>query len=310
MEYQKIKLPQMNPKQVADEIGDFVINKIVRMGKNGGVIGLSGGVDSTTSTALTQKAFIKYNAMKPKARFNKYKATNPETNLELVVYMLPSKLNPKADENDATKVAKKLGIRYEIHNISPIVEAYYCANPEIFNIVNDFHKGNLMARIRANILSTKSAVENKLVIGTGNKDEDFGIGYFTLFGDGAVHLSPLGNLSKRLVRQMATYLGFKDPAQREPTAGLEPGQTDFKDLGYNYDAVELVITGLEQGFGLEELVKDKDVIATLEPQLKLTDKFRTVREAVKNIWNRHYNIALPKMQIIHPQTAPVTLEYK
>ena len=69
------------------------------------------------------------------------------------------------------------------------------------------------------------------VIGTGNRDEDYGVGYYTLFGGGAVHLSPIGNLPKRMVREMAAYLGFDDLAERVSTAGLEPGQTCFKDLG-------------------------------------------------------------------------------
>jgi len=82
-----------------------------------------------------------------------------------------------------------------------------------------------------------------LVVGTGNKDEDFGVAYYTLFGDGAVHLSPIGNLPKRLVREMAAYLGFDDLAGRVSMAGLEPGQTSFKDLGCDYEFAEVVLAG-------------------------------------------------------------------
>jgi NAD+ synthetase len=166
-----------------------------------------------------------------------------------------------------------------------------------------------MSRIRANILSTKSATEKKCVIGTGNKDEDFGIGYYTLFGDGAVHMSPIGNLSKRLVRQMAEYLGFAETAKREPTAGLEPGQTDAKDLGYGYDAVEIVLEGLRQGFAAEILSQHPQVRGTIEPMLAVS-KFSNVQQVVDDILKRHYTMALPKQEIIHPPAADVTLEYR
>ena len=292
----KIKLPTMDPEKVADEIGDFIVKTILKIKKTGAVIGLSGGVDSTVVAALTKRAFEKYNAE------NK----NSDQKLELVGYMLPSSTNQQADKDDAIKVAEKLGIRYEIQSIEPIVQSYENTNPEA--IKNPYDKGNLMARIRANILSTKSATENKILLGTGNKDEDFGIGYYTLFGDGAVHLSPIGNLSKRLVRQMAEYLGFPKIAKRVATAGLEPGQTDFKDLGYGYDAVEIVINGLEQGLTPKELIKNKQIAEIIEPQLKLGEKFETVEKAIKDILNKHNNIALPKMEIIHPPTAPITLK--
>ena len=289
---QKIKLPYMNPEQVADEIGNFIVEQLARFGMTGGVIGLSGGVDSTTTAALAKRAFDRYIG---------------DEKLELVSCLLPSNVNNSADTDDGRRVAEKLGIRYELLNIQPVVEAFRATNPEAFE--KSYDLGNLMSRIRANILSTKSATEKKCVIGTGNKDEDFGIGYYTLFGDGAVHMSPIGNLSKRLVRQMAEYLGFAETAKREPTAGLEPGQTDAKDLGYGYDAVEIVLEGLRQGFAAEILSQHPQVRGTIEPMLAVS-KFSNVQQVVDDILKRHYTMALPKQEIIHPPAADVTLEYR
>jgi len=165
-----------------------------------------------------------------------------------------------------------------------------------------------MSRIRGNILNTKAATERKVLLGTGNKDEDFGVGYYTLFGDGAVHCSPIGGLSKRLVKQVARDLGFDKIADRVPTAGLEEGQTDFNDLGYDYDVVELVVEGIDQGFELEEIVVNPQVMGLVEKQISRS-KFSNVREIVRDIFSRHYYIALPKSQIIHPPIANVTLDY-
>jgi len=288
----KILLARMNLGSAAREIGDFVVNSVLNSGSTGCVIGLSGGVDSTTTAALVKKAFDDYNAKNSKK-------------LELIGYILPSNVNNPEDAEDGIKVAERLGIRYEVRSIDKIVEAYKATNSEAF--VKGYHVGNIMSRIRANVLSTKSATEKKVLAGTGNKDEDFGIGYYTLFGDGAVHISPIGNLPKRLVREMAEYLGFPDIANREPTAGLELGQTDFKDLGYGYDAVELVTEGVGQNFTADELIAHEQVKALIEKQLPKS-KFDSVSEVVYDILRRH-KIADAKAQIIHPPIAPVTLEY-
>lgn len=290
----RIKLAGMDPELVSREIGDFIVQTMLNIGATGGVIGLSGGVDSTTTAALTNNAFSRYNSGSPKKE------------LQLIGYILPSATNAPEDEQDGVKVARRLGIEYHVLDIEPVALAYRATNPEAF--LRGFDKGNLMSRIRANILSTKAATERKLVIGTGNKDEDYGIGYYTMFGDGAVHLNPIGALPKRLVREMAQYMGFPDIAYREPTAGLEKGQTDAKDLGYNYDAVEIVLEGLDQGFKPYQLPRHSQVVETIGPQLDVYGKFMSVDDAVEDILKRHRG-ALGKAEIIHPPIAPVTLWY-
>ncbi len=296
-----IKLAKMDCKQVCAQIGDFVIEAVLETGSIGCVIGLSGGVDSSTAAALIKTGFDRHNTQK-----------NQE--LELLGYILPSGINKTQDEMDAESVAKYLGIRYEIHSIEKLVESYKSTNPEAFD--NHFHKGNMISRIRANVLSTKAATENKILAGTGNKDEDFGIGYYTLFGDGAVHISPIAGLPKRLVREMAAYLSLdKQIIHREPTAGLEPGQSDFKDLGFDYDVVELVTEGLDQGFSREELGKHEQIVARVESQIKQYKKtygsalFTSVEEIVADVLERHQQ-ARGKMKIIHPPTPRITLTYE
>ena len=300
----KIKLAKMDCKQVRDEIGDFVIAAVRETASSGCVIGLSGGVDSSTAAALIKTGFDRHNA--------KHAKTHQQ--LELVGYILPSSVNPTQDEADAEAVAGALGIRYEIHSIENLVQAFQSTNPEAFE--NKFHKGNMISRIRANVLSTKAATENKILAGTGNRDEDIGIGYYTLFGDGAVHLSPIAGLPKRLVREMAAFLGLDEKIiHREPTAGLEPGQSDFKDLGYDYDVVELVSEGLRQGFSREALAKHEQIAPLIEKQIKHyasiygSRKFKSPQAVVDDVLRRHEQ-AKAKMKIIHPPTPPITLSYR
>jgi NAD+ synthase len=293
----RIKLAEMDCDKVSGEIGDFVIEQVRCAKTTGCVVGLSGGVDSSTTAALIKRAFDRYTA----------------TKYELVGYILPSSLNKLDDIKDAEGVARSLGIRCETHSIENPVEAFRSTNPEAFESI--FHKGNMISRVRANVLSTKAATEKKIVAGTGNKDEDFGIGYYTLFGDGAVHVSPIAGLSKRLVREMAAFQGLDHAiVNRIPTAGLEPGQSDYKDLGYDYDVVELVSEGLVQGLTVAELGCHPQIVPVVETQLAHyknvfgATKFTSVDQVVADILRRH-EIAKGKMQIVHPPSPKISLNY-
>jgi NH3-dependent NAD+ synthetase len=114
---------------------------------------------------------------------------------------------------------------------------------------------------------------------------------------------------------MAVYLGLDQQIiHREPTAGLEPGQSDFKDLGYDYDVVELVIEGLLQGLSAAELAGNEQVAHLAEQQMQVYQnifgetKFQTVEHVVDDILKRH-RMAKNKMQIVHPPTPKISLHY-
>jgi NAD+ synthase len=295
-----IKLPRMDCETVSREIGAFIIDSVLAIGATGCVVGLSGGVDSSTTAALINRAFAGY---KPAQG----------DDLELVGYILPTRINQEADLRDAEALVKALSIRCETHSIEKPVEAFKHTNPEAFKV--NYHRGNLISRVRANILSTKAATERKIIAGTGNRDEDFGIGYYTLFGDGAVHISPIAGLSKRLVREMALFLGLDESiVTRVPTAGLEPGQSDYKDLGYDYDVVELITEGLEQGFTDRQVATHHQVLPLVEKQIEQyrsvygETQLDSVEKVVADIYRRHQT-ALGKVKIVHPPTPQISLSY-
>ena len=297
----QIRLPSMDCETVCREIGDFVSSTVEHVGASGCVIGLSGGVDSSTTAAVIHRAFKDHE-----------KEGGPA--YELVGYIIPSRVNIDQDVKDALTLAETLGLRFEVCDIETVISAFRSTNPEAFH--NAYHRGNLISRVRANVLSTKAATENKVLAGTGNKDEDFGIGYYTLFGDGAVHISPISGLSKRLVREMAAFLKVPDHIiHRVPTAGLEPDQSDFKDLGYGYDLVEMVSEGFAQGLSREDMSGHEQVVPLAHQDRERYrssfghDKFSSVEEMIADIESRHRQ-AQRKMRIIHPPGPTVTLRYE
>lgn len=305
----RILLPRVSSERAVREIGQAIVRKVLAMGKSGVVLGLSGGSDSTVVAGITKRAFDAYNRQNP-----------DKPQLEVVGMILPSKTNTAQDTADGVLVAKTLGIRYEVASIEPLVRAFKKVNRAAMK--NSFTKGNTMSELRAVVLHTKAASDtdaqgrNKFVIGTGNRDEDVETGFYTLFGDGAVHFSPIGNLSKRHVFQLARWFGFMDIARKEPWAGLEAGQTAFKALGYHYALAELVNRGVEQGFTAEVLARQPQVLRRAGKDLgdyqRLfgAPKYATVRELVDAIIWRKEHIAKPKGEIVRPEVAGVTLTYR
>lgn len=238
----KILKAKINPEQVANEIEDFIISQVTKAKATGAIIGLSGGIDSTTVAWLAQSAFSKYNI-----------EHLDKTALKLHGLILPAGHNNSNDIKDALITVKDLGIECKIIDIHIVLEARKDLNPEVF--YEKYHYGNAASRERMIHLYGEAANKNLIVLGTGNKDEDYGIGYFTKYGDGGVDISPIGNLSKRLVRILAHHIGV--PAKtvhREPSARLWPGQTDKGELGYDYDPhIETVLEGFEQSYTREEI---------------------------------------------------------
>ena len=280
-----IKLPSMNPEKVSKEIQSFILNTVGRQKKGGVVLGLSGGIDSSVVAVLCQRAL-------------------KETLHHLIGYYLPYRIDE--DKDYVQMVAHRFNIAFQT------IPIYHLCNGHINLIeqhtgdgLSNFDRGNLCSRVRANVLSTLAAQENKVLCGTGNRDEDYGVGYYTLFGDGAVHMNPIGYLSKRLVYEMANFLDIPvEIIARPPSAGLEPDQTDYGDLGYNYSTVEIVIEAIEQGVNITALIlylENKQIIYD-------SRKFENVGYVIGDIISRNL-VAKSKAHIIHPPIPEVTLEY-
>jgi len=105
---------------------------------------------------------------------------------------------------------------------------------------NEHGLANSRARLRMATLYQAAASSNGIVVGTGNKVEDFGVGFYTKYGDGGVDISPIADCTKTQVWEMGEQLGIlKEIVEAQPTDGLwDDGRTDTNQLGMSYQEVE------------------------------------------------------------------------
>jgi len=223
-------LLQIDPEKVTQRIVDSIRQKFSEDGFSRAVLGLSGGIDSSTTTYLAQRALGAENVW---AMALPYRTSSPES------------------AADAQLVAEELGINFMIIEITEMVDAYFEHYPE----ADRLRRGNKMGRERMAIVYDQSAILNALVLGSGNKTERL-IGYCTLYGiDTACAMAPIGDLYKTQVRQLARYLGVPDRIIRKvPTADLWPGQSDEDELGLKYEEVDkLLYFMVEKGYSFAQL---------------------------------------------------------
>ncbi|MFP4217539.1 MAG: NAD+ synthase [Salinarchaeum sp.] len=201
-----------------DRITTFIDDMVERAGADGVVLGLSGGIDSTT---------VAYAAVE---------ALGPDAVLGL---SMPSTVTDERNITDAERIGEELDIRIEEIEIEPIVDAFLNAYPDAAD--DRMATGNLQVRIRAVLNYLLANAEDRLVLGTGNRSEAM-TGYYTKYGDGAVDCHPLGNLYKCQVRQLARSLGVpEDLVTKTPSAEMWSGQSDEEELGLTYDTLDAIL---------------------------------------------------------------------
>lgn len=247
----KINLPVVERKLVA-----FIKRKVKEAGSEGVVVGLSGGVDSSVVVALCKKALGKINVLG---------ISMPEGGIT----------NPR-DVADARDVSNRLGIRFRVIDIMPVVEGIH-QNLSDFSVRALLPAANIKPRVRMTILYYYANLLNRLVVGGGNRSE-LRAGYFTKHGDSAVDLMPLGGLYKTHVKQLAAHFNLpKRIIEKVPSAGLWRGQTDERELGLAYEKLDMIYVGLDLGLEQDSIanaagVKIEDVNCFIERERRMAHK--------------------------------------
>jgi NAD+ synthase len=221
---QRLEIPirelRIEPAPVVDYLTKRLRHYVREIaGKKGGVIGLSGGIDSTVT------AYVAVRALGPE---------------NVTCMILPSSVTPREDLEDAFEVVNRLGIpegNVKLVEVEPIVNSIVSA----LGIRDRVVKGNVTARVRMVILHAEAALRDSLVIGTSDKSE-LTIGYFTKYGDAGVDVMPLADLYKTQVRQLARYLGVPERIiEKPPSPRLWEDHTAESELGMSYDLLDSIL---------------------------------------------------------------------
>jgi len=258
-----LSLPSINPKQETEKIVNFLKSVQKKTGINKVVIGLSGGIDSTTIHFLLKKAY------------------KPENIIG--VSLAYDFIKPIVDQFEDTIKARSLkgdedGKFFTTWDI-PLGEGSHGDKKFNTESLTKIRLGNIMARVRMIILFDLAKKNNALVCGTENKSEKL-LGYFTRFGDAASDLEPISHLYKTQVYQLAKYLKIpKQIINQSPTAGLWDGQTDEKEFGFTYEEADQVL----------HLFYDKKM--SLEKIKKL--KFKNAEKIIGRLQNNKFKLETP-----------------
>jgi NAD+ synthetase len=217
--------PELTRRWLVSFLKDEVVT---RRGFKKGIVGLSGGVDSSLTAFLAAEALGRENVIGVRMP---YRTSNPES-LE-----------------HAQLVIDKLGIQSQTVEISDAVDAY----AKSVGGADPARMGNVMARERMIVLFDLSAKYGALPLGTGNKSERL-LGYFTWHADDAPPVNPLGDLFKTQVWTLARHVGVPEVIVTKPaTADLIQGQTDEGDFGISYPKADRILYYLLRGFRPEQV---------------------------------------------------------
>ena len=238
---------ELDLSEIEKRIRRFIKKYVENSGEDGIVVGLSGGIDSSTIAALSSLSI---------------------GGDRVLGLMLPEKemYNPK-DIDDAKLVAEKFGLKTQICDITPVLESFYKTIP-IFDQADKLCKGNIKARTRMIYIYYYANKLNRIVCGSSDKSETM-MGYFTKWGDVAADISPIMDLYKTQVRKLAAHLGLPAELAAKPsTPALWPNQLAETELGIKYETLDLILYGLERFMTTEEIARQLNIENTLVKKVK------------------------------------------
>lgn len=264
-----IKKETLNYSELADGICDWLKECIQKSGQVGFAMGVSGGIDSAVVSTLCARTGLPLLILEMPIHQGEDQVTRAQNHIKWLKSKYPNVNSLRVDLTEAYDVL------YASYNSTPDIPI----TREQF----DFSMANTRSRLRMTTLYFYAGTHKMLVAGTGNKVEDFGIGFYTKYGDGGVDISPIGDLMKSEVYSLGAFLGVgQDILTAAPTDGLHSdGRTDEDQIGATYDELEWAMkwtednTITEQGVGT--YYDDRD-------DLSLTQREKDVLEIY---WSRH-----------------------
>ena len=237
----------MSPSEKIKYISNWIKSYVDQMPSRAEslVIGISGGIDSSVSSTLS--------AM---------------TGLKTIVLSMPIK--QKTNQHDLSLKHQDWLIKkfknVEAHTIS-LDRLFESFSSTLNKFENEHGFANSRARLRMATLYQVAAANRGIVVGTGNKVEDFGVGFYTKYGDGGVDISPIADCNKTEVWELGKELGIlKEIIDAPPTDGLwDDGRTDEGQLGFKYEDLEDAMVNPDSPHKIEYEKIRKQNLHKMEP---------------------------------------------
>ena len=210
-----------NPEKVSKHIVSWIDNYLNKSKMKGFVVGVSGGVDSALTSTLCA-----------------------ETKRNVLCVEMP--INQEKDQVSRSKKHNEW-LKKKYSNVSSInisldntFDSFIESIPEVKSSEDDLSLANTRSRLRMVALYYFSSLKKYLVVGTGNKVEDFGIGFYTKYGDGGVDISPIADLLKSDVYNLAKFYNIiNEIIEATPTDGLwDDNRNDEDQIGASYEELE------------------------------------------------------------------------
>ena len=210
----------MSPSEKTKFISNWILDYVNSMPNKAQslVVGISGGIDSSVSSTLS--------AM---------------TGLKTIVVSMP--IRQKKEQHDLSLKHQEWLVKkfknVEGHTVS-LDNMFDSFKKTLTKFDSEHGMANSRARLRMTTLYQVAAANKGIVVGTGNKIEDFGVGFYTKYGDGGVDISPIADCTKSEIWEMGKELNILDEIiKAEPTDGLwDDGRTDTGQLGLKYEELE------------------------------------------------------------------------
>lgn len=232
-------MPKKSSIQV-EKVNGLIVNWLKTYAENarfnGFVVGISGGVDSAVTSTLCAQTGLQVLCVEMPIHQD---ATQVNRGREHIEQLRKRFANVSQAETDLT----------------PAYEQFKASVPMSDDAVKyNLSLANSRARLRMTALYFHAGIHGLLVAGTGNKVEDFGVGFYTKYGDGGVDVSPIADLMKSDVYALGEYLKIPESILKAaPTDGLfGDSRTDEDQLGANYDELEWAMLETEKGSKLED----------------------------------------------------------
>ncbi len=229
------------PKKVSKHITNWIEDYINKSGAKGIVVGVSGGVDSALTSTLCAETGYNILCLEMPIYQNKDQVSRSKKHIDWLMSKYPNVTSKQIELNDT-------------------FESFVNSLPDNSSDKHELSLANTRSRLRMVTLYYFSALNNYIVAGTGNKVEDFGIGFYTKYGDGGVDISPIADLLKSEVFTLAKFHNIIDEIiEAEPNDGLwNDNRSDEEQIGASYEEIEDAMMNFNKSDNLSK--REKEVL--------------------------------------------------